>query len=101
MTDAAKSTGGARSSRWRERRRNGLMPLTVNVSLEHRRALERMGLIPPGHDRDREAITWAVERFLDTAPAVQAIGDALYRGAAEPVGGTVLPGIGEDNAANA
>lgn len=101
MTDATKSTGGERSSRWRERRRSGLIPLTVNVSLEHRRALERMGLIPAGLDRDREAITRAVERFLDTAPAVQAVGDALYRGAAEPPAATALLEITEGNAGNA
>ncbi len=94
-------TGKVRSERWRERRRGGLIPLTVNVSPEHRRALERMGLIPAGHDLDRAAITWAVERFLDTAPAVQAVGDALYRGTAEPAGATALPEITEENAGNA
>ena len=94
-------TGKARSSRWRERRRDGLLPLTINVSLEHRRALEHMGLIAPGHDQDRAAITWAVERFLDTAQAVRSIGDALYRGAAEPVEATALPAISEENAVNA
>ena len=38
-------TGKVRSERWRERRRGGLISVTVNVSPEHRRALERMGLI--------------------------------------------------------
>jgi hypothetical protein len=99
--EAQSGTGKARSSRWRERRRSGLVPLTINVSPEHRRALERMGLIPAGHDRDRAAITWAVERFLDTAPAVQAVGDALYRGAAEPPEATALPEISGENVGNA
>ncbi len=94
-------TGKARSERWRERRRYGLISVTVNVSPEHRRALERMGLISAGFDQDRAAITWAVERFMDTAPAVQAVGDALYRGAAEPAGATALPEITEENVGNA
>ena len=42
-----------------------------------------MGLIAPDMDRDVEALICAVERFLDTAPAVQAIGDALYPRAVE------------------
>ncbi len=74
-------TGKARSERWRERRRKGLIALTINVSLAHRRAFERMGLVAPGSHEDRDALTWAVERYLDTAPAVQAIGDALYQDA--------------------
>lgn len=105
---AMSGTGKARAERWRERRRSGLLPLMINVSMTHRRALERMGLILAGHDQDRAAITWAVERFLDTAPAVQAIGDALYQGAAEPFSpaseqpsATVLAEKSEDNRANA
>ncbi len=94
-------TGKVRSERWRERRRGGLISVTVNVSPEHRRALERMGLISAGFDQDRAAITWAVERFMDTAPAVQAVGDALYRGAAEPTEVTVLSEISGENVGNA
>jgi hypothetical protein len=37
-----------------------------------------MGLIAAGNGRDRDAIVWAVARFLDTAPAVASIGNALY-----------------------
>ena len=42
-----------------------------------------MGLIAAGFDKDHAALVWAIERYLDTAPAVQGIGDALYRDAAE------------------
>jgi hypothetical protein len=52
--------------------------VTVDVLPEHRRALERMGLIPAGHDKHPSAIAWAVARFLDTTAAVNAIGVALY-----------------------
>jgi hypothetical protein len=52
--------------------------LTIDVSPAHRRAFERMGLIATGHYLDKEAMAWAVQRFLDTAPTVQRIGDALY-----------------------
>jgi hypothetical protein len=65
--------------------------VTIEVSLSHRRALETMGLIEAGREVDREAIAWAVARFLDTAPSVAAIGDALY-----PEGHT-LPGSRADD----
>lgn len=71
-------TGKVRSERWRERRRKGLIAIMVDVSPAHRRVFERMGLVQPGHDQDPAALTWAVERYLDTAPAVQGIGEALY-----------------------
>ena len=71
-------TGKVRSERWRERRRKGLIVITVDVSPAHRRVFERMGLVQPGDDQDRAALAWAVERYLDTAPAVQSIGEALY-----------------------
>lgn len=63
-----------------------------------------MGLLAPGSHEDRDALTWAVERFLDTAPAVQAIGDALYRDAddftesGEAEDETVSPGNTGENA---
>ena len=70
--------GRTRSERWRARRRLGLIPVIIDVAPKHRRALERMGLIAAGYDENREALAWAVTRFLDAAPAVQEIGDALY-----------------------
>ena len=68
----------ARSERWRARRRTGAIPITIDVLPSHRHALESMGLIEPGYDREPEALVWAVERFLNTAPAVLAIGNALF-----------------------
>src|SRR5437763_16932044 len=79
-------SGKARSERWRERRRKGLMSLTIDVSPAQRCAFERMGLISTGRGRDKEAVAWAVKRFLDTAPAVQGIGDALYPDAEDFMG---------------
>lgn len=71
-------SGKARSDRWRERKRKGLISLTIDVSPTHCRALMRMGLIAATHDLDKVMIARAVERFLNTAPAIQAVGDALY-----------------------
>lgn len=76
-------TSRTRSAAWRARRRTGAIPISIDIMPAHRRALESMGLIPTGKDRDAEALIWAVERFLDIAPAVQGIGDALYRKLAE------------------
>jgi hypothetical protein len=52
--------------------------VTVDVQLKHRRALEAMGLILPGNGYNPKAVAWAVARYLDTAPAMQAMGEALY-----------------------
>jgi len=52
--------------------------VSVDVLPTHRRALEAMGLIAADCTQDREAIAWAVARFMDTAPAVASIGTALY-----------------------
>ncbi len=68
----------ARSARWRDRRRNDALLVKVEVLPKHRRALEAMGLIAPGHDRNPDAISCAVNRYLDTASAMKAIGEALY-----------------------
>ena len=71
-------TARERSARWRDRRRIGAVAVTVDVLPAHRRALESMGLIQYGYDRDPEALRWAVARLLDTAPAIKAMGEALY-----------------------
>lgn len=71
-------TARERSARWRGRRRIGAVAVTVDVLPAHRRALESMGLIQHGYDRDPEALRWAVARLLDTAPAIKALGEALY-----------------------
>ncbi len=72
------TTCKARSARWRDRRRLGAIPVMVEVLPKHRHALEALGLIAPGNDRHPEAISWAVARYLDTAPAMRAVGEALY-----------------------
>ena len=72
-------TSKARSAAWRARRRTGAILISIDVLPAHRRALESMGLIEPGKDQDPGELVWAVERFLDIAPAVQGIGDALYQ----------------------
>lgn len=53
--------------------------MTIDVAPAHLAALERLGLLNSGGDQDKAALAWAVERYLDTAPSVQGIGDALYR----------------------
>jgi hypothetical protein len=40
-------------------------------------ALERLVLLNVG-DRDKVSIAWAVTRFLETAPHLSAMGDALW-----------------------
>jgi len=49
----------------------------VEVSPRHLAALERLALLDVG-ERDKPRIGWAVARFLDAAPHVAAIGDALW-----------------------
>ncbi len=72
------ATAKARSARWRDRRRLGAFSVSIDVLPAPRRALQTMGLIAAGNERNRDAIAWAVARFLDTAPAVASIGIALY-----------------------
>jgi hypothetical protein len=40
-------------------------------------ALERLALLEAG-ERDKPAIAWAVQRFLNTAAHVATLGDALW-----------------------
>jgi hypothetical protein len=72
------STARQRSAQWRARRRLGAVSIKLDVLPKHRRALEAIGLITPGYRDNMEAVAWAVERYLDTAPAMQAMGEALY-----------------------
>jgi hypothetical protein len=71
-------TARERSARWRDRQRVGALSVKVDVLPKHRRALEAIGLIAPGNGRNSEAVAWAVLRYLDTSPAMQAMGEALY-----------------------
>jgi hypothetical protein len=53
------------------------MLVQVEVGPRHLAALERLALLDAG-ERDKACITWAVSRFLDAAPHVSALGDALW-----------------------
>jgi len=66
-----------RSAAYRARRREGMIMARVPVRLDHLAALERLALL--GVDDRREgAVAWAVWRFLDAAPMVAKLGDALW-----------------------
>jgi hypothetical protein len=49
----------------------------VEVGPRHLAALERLALLG-ANDRNKACIAWAVSRFLDAAPHVSALGDALW-----------------------
>jgi hypothetical protein len=79
MTDAnpQRELARERTEAYRERRRHGRVLVPVEVSPQHLGALERLALLDVG-ERDKACIAWAVERFLDAAPHVSALGDALW-----------------------
>jgi hypothetical protein len=51
--------------------------VSVEVGPQQLAALERLALLDAG-ERDKVCIAWAVARFLDAAPHVSALGDALW-----------------------
>ena len=69
--------GRERSEAYRDRRRHGRMLVPVEIGPRHLVALERLALLDVG-ERDKACIAWAVSRFLDAAPHVSALGDALW-----------------------
>ena len=69
--------GRERSEAFRERRRYGRVLVQVEVGPRHLAALERLALLGT-NERDKACIAWAVSRFLDVAPHVSALGDALW-----------------------
>ena len=69
--------GRERSEAFRERRRHGRVLVQVEVGPIELAALERLALLDAG-ERDKACIAWAVSRFLDAAPHVSALGDALW-----------------------
>ena len=73
----ARERARSRSEAYRERRRNGRMLVTIEIAPHQIAAFERMALVAVG-DRDKASIAWAVNRFLEAAPHVCAIGDALW-----------------------
>jgi hypothetical protein len=69
--------GRERSEAYRERRRHGLVLVSIEVEPRQLAALERLALLEAGQ-RDKSCIAWAISRFLDAAPHVAALGDALW-----------------------
>ena len=59
------------------RARHGLVLVSLEVGPRQIAALERLALLDVD-DRDKASIAWAVSRFLDAAPHLAAIGDALW-----------------------
>jgi len=82
--DRLRTQGRARSEAYRDRRRHGRVLVSVEVGPRQLAALERLALLDAG-ERDKACIGWAVSRFLDTAPHVSALGDALYPAEEGPV----------------
>ncbi len=80
MTDTGLSRGTrarARTEAYRDRRRHGRILIAMEVSPSQIAALERLALLQVGC-RDKARIAWAVQRFLDGAAQVAALGDALW-----------------------
>ena len=75
--DERREQGRDRSEASRERRRHGRVLVQVEVGPHHLAALERLALLDP-EERDKACISWAVTRFLDAAPHISALGDALW-----------------------
>ena len=71
-----------RTEAYRDRRRHGRVLVPVEVAPKHLAALERMSLLDVG-DRDKASIGWAVAHYLDSAPHISALGDALWPQAEE------------------
>ena len=69
--------GRQRSDAYRDRRRHGRMLVSVEVGPRQIAALERLALLDAG-ERDKDCIACAVSQFLDAAPHVSALGDALW-----------------------
>jgi hypothetical protein len=74
--------GRDRSEAFRERRRHGRVLVQVEVGPPHLAALERLALLGT-NERDKACIALAVTRFLDAAPHISGLGDALWPAAEE------------------
>jgi hypothetical protein len=70
-----------RSEAYRGRRRHGRILVSVEIESHQLAALERLALLEVGN-RDKKAVAAAVQRFLEAAPHISAVGDAL--GPAKP-----------------
>jgi hypothetical protein len=87
MTDSgvreARQRARERSEAYRQRRRQGRVVTVIEVGARQLAALERLALLDVG-DRDKASIGRAVCRFLEVAPHLSAMGDALWPEADEP-----------------
>jgi len=84
MTKAAESQRRAareRSAAWRDRKRRGVMLVTLEVAPSDLAGLERLALLPAG-ERDPSMVACAVGQFLAAARPLAAVGDALWPAAA-------------------
>jgi hypothetical protein len=81
MTQAAmheaRERARERSEAYRERRRHGRVSVSIEVGPHQLAALERLSLLDVG-DRDKTSVALAVSQFLNAAPHVSAMGDALW-----------------------
>lgn len=66
--DARISSASARMRVSRQRRREGLFCLNVEVRFSEVDRLIAIGLLPPEERYDRNAIVQAIYKFLDTSP---------------------------------
>ena len=81
-TRDARAQARCRSEAYRYRRRHGRVLVTVEVGPYQVAALERLALLDVG-DREKTSIAVAVTRFLEAAPYLSAMGDALWPDSAE------------------
>ena len=75
--DRRRELARERSAAYRDRRYHGLLIVPIEVSRKQLAALERLALLDVG-ERDKDCIAWAIGRFLDAAPHLSAMGDALW-----------------------
>jgi hypothetical protein len=76
-TPEARERARGRSEAYRDRRRDRRILVTIEVEPYQVAALERLALHDVG-DRDKGSIATAVNRFLNAAPHLSAMGDALW-----------------------
>ena len=61
----APTQSAIRHRRWRHRRRNALVPITIDVDVNLIEALKTAGLLQSDKEDDREAITAALTRAVE------------------------------------
>jgi hypothetical protein len=83
MTDQQRKQGRQRIRAYRERRRYGRVLVSVEIGPSQLTALELLALLDTG-ETNKARIALAVSRFLDTAPHVSAMAEALWSDEEEP-----------------